>query len=199
MRMPHNGLRLYATVAAGAILLAMSGLQAAQAQAPLSDFVGLASDRTAHSIGDSLTVLILESSTASNSTRAETNRRNQARAEVFTDSQSGGSLNLGLRGGFAGSGENGRTGRMVAQISVTVVDVFPNGDLQVAGEQQLQLGRDMTTIRIQGRARRADISPQNTVISSRLADADIAYLGDGLSDRVHGPGPVGRVLGWLGF
>jgi hypothetical protein len=66
----------------------------------------------------------------------------------------------------------------------TLVDqVFPNGDLHVSGTQTLNLNGEKTDIRIQGRVRVADISADNSVLSSRLAEAKIDYTGSGFVTR----------------
>ena len=95
-------------------------------------------------------------------------------------------------------GCTGRSGGMVAQISVTVESVLPNGDLKVAGEQQLNINGDKTNIRIRGRVRQADIS-NNAVLSNRLADAMIDYDGTGFVTNSAKPGLVARIFNWLGL
>ena len=87
---------------------------------------------------------------------------------------------------------------MVAQISVTIVRVLPNGDFQVSGEQQLNINGDKTNIRIKGRVRQADIS-NNAVLSTRLADAVIDYDGTGFVSRSAKAGFLTRVFNWLGL
>ena len=85
---------------------------------------------------------------------------------------------------------------MVAQISVVVDRVLPNGDLHIQGAQHLTVDGAQTFIEVEGRVRPSDISAQNTIPSSRIADAVIDYDGKGQGARK--TGPVGRVLGWLG-
>lgn len=173
----------------------------AQDRAPSFDgrFSSLATDRVAAAIGDTLTVLIYEDSAATNSTRAASNRNNHLQAQALTDKGDGGSVQLGLQGGFNGVGETGRSERFIAQVSVVVVGVEPNGDLRIAGEQRLQLGSEMTIIRVKGKVRPQDVTSTNTVTSTRLADADIAYIGNGFASRAANRGPIGHVLGWLGL
>lgn len=160
---------------------------------------GLVADRTARRPGDSLLVLVMENSTASNSVRNDTDRRVGVAAELRRNRSNPQSVDIGLDGEFRGAGQTGRTGRMVAQISVTVTGVMPNGDLQVQGEQRLNINGEQTFIRVAGRVRPADISAQNTVLSSRLADAAIDYDGAGFVSRGSARGPVGRVFSWLGL
>lgn len=159
----------------------------------------LASDRVATRPGDTLTVIVLESATASNTTRKGTGKRTSLSGELVeldTPLQSG---RAELETQFQGSGETARSGKMVAQISVTVDDVMPNGDLFVSGRQSIRINGEKTVIRIQGRVRPADISGSNTVLSSRLADATIDYNGSGFTSRSAQPGLVNRIFNLFGF
>ena len=67
---------------------------------------------------------------------------------------------------------------------MTVKEVLPNGDLQVAGDQLLLINDEQQRIDVEGRVRPQDISQSNVVVSSRLADARITYVGEGeLAER----------------
>ncbi len=78
---------------------------------------------------------------------------------------------------YSTSGQNGRSGQLLARISVVVDDVLPNGDLHVVGDQLININGEKTQIHLTGRVRRADIAGNNTVLSSALADATIVYGG----------------------
>ncbi|MBX2807616.1 MAG: flagellar basal body L-ring protein FlgH [Cellvibrionaceae bacterium] len=80
---------------------------------------------------------------------------------------------------FAGDASAGQSNRLQGNISVTITDVFPNGNLVVRGEKWLTLNRGDEFIRISGILRPEDISLQNTVSSTKLANARIAYSGTG--------------------
>ena len=88
---------------------------------------------------------------------------------------------------------------MVAQISVRVDQVYPNGDLGVSGASALNISGERTNIRIRGRVRPTDISGSNTILSARLADAQIAYEGSGFVSRSARPGILQRIFGFLGI
>ena len=163
------------------------------------DFAALASDRQASRIGDTLTVLIFESATATNTSQNGTDRQTRVAGQI----QGGPSFNetgqLSVSGEFDARGQTVRSGRIVAQISVTVVEVLPNGDLRVAGEQLLNLNGERTRLKLRGRVRRADIGANNSVTSARLADAAIDYDGSGFVSRSARPGIVNRIFNWLGL
>jgi flagellar L-ring protein FlgH len=158
----------------------------------------LASDRNARQVGDVLTVLVYENSSASDSASSGSAKDSRVEGTVHGGSlsKSGG---LDFTGGSQSNGSTGRSGQMVAQISVRVGGLEPNGDLDVSGEQVLHINREHTLIRIKGRVRPADISSSNTVLSSRIADAAIDYDGSGFVSRSARPGPLTRLFNWLGL
>jgi flagellar L-ring protein precursor FlgH len=161
-------------------------------------FRPLASDKRAHLPGDVLTVLIYENSSAVTSADTTLQRSNDValRANVDRHAHAAG---VGANNDFSGGGTVQRQGKLLAQMSVSVTGVAPNGDLLVVGEQRLDINADTQKIRVEGRVRPLDISEANTVLSSRLADAKISYLGDGdLSSRQR-PGFWSRLFNWVGL
>ena len=157
----------------------------------------LASDRAAANVGDSLTVLIQEASQAYDTTK------NVSSGGIGLSGQysgsSAGSGQLGASGdvNHSANGQHGRSGQMVAQISVVVDEVLPNGDLHVSGDQLININGEKTQIHLKGRVRRADISTSNTVFSTSLADATIVYGGPGLTGNPENPGNIKRVMSWF--
>lgn len=179
-----------------AIVLGGAGPAGAQAAGSWS---ALASDRTAASVGDTLTVVILETSSAASSAQSASRKETRLAGSVSAGGQVQESGGLGIQGAFDGRGQISRSGRLIGQIGVTVQEVLPNGDLRVAGAQTLDIDGERTAIRLTARVRPADVAGDNSVLSSRLADARIAYDGDGTLSRSGEPGWINRVLAWLGL
>lgn len=162
-------------------------------------YQGLISDRRATHVGDILTILVYENSTASSSADTSTNTSTGLQGSVTTMADTRHAPQLQLGDSYGGRGQVQRQGRLLAQLSTTVVKVWPNGDLGISGEQTINVNGERTRIRLGGRVRQADISTANTVLSNRLADATIDYVGDGfVTDRTK-PGLIPRILGWLGL
>ena len=191
---------------AGLALCSMLGIAHADPLYSDHTYVGLVGDPRANRVGQSLTILVYEQASAATSADRETNRSVNAVGEYFevtgrdgqrkTDSfgRYGGEVTTGTEGG----GTISRSGRLAASVSVTVVAVNRNtGDLHVAGEQVIEFNEETQTIRIEGRVRPQDISAENTVISTRLANAQISYVGHGLLGRQQKPGLLSRFFGWL--
>jgi flagellar L-ring protein precursor FlgH len=82
-------------------------------------------------------------------------------------------------------------------MSVTVVGTKPNGDLIVEGTRTIGISGDRETIALTGVVRPRDITPENTVDSYLIADAEIAYTGKGAAETASRQGFVGRLLNWL--
>jgi flagellar L-ring protein precursor FlgH len=155
----------------------------------------LASDRTAEKIGDSLTVLIQEASQASGT--SQNSRQSGAGATgQISGIKHGGQAGLSGDYNYSTTGQSGRSGQLVATISVVVDAVLPNGDLHVTGNQLIDINGEKTQIHLAGRVRRADIGANDTVPSTALADATINYGGPGLNGDDHRRGFLQRLFAW---
>jgi flagellar L-ring protein precursor FlgH len=80
---------------------------------------------------------------------------------------------------FDGQGDALQFNQLTGSISVTVVEVLPNGNLKVRGEKRVALNDGSEYIRLAGIVRPIDIDVANIVPSSKVADATIMYTGDG--------------------
>lgn len=158
----------------------------------------MATDRQAGAVGDSLTVIVYENSLGQNTAQTGSKREGAISGAIGADDRSD-TAQMRLNGQFDSTAQNGRSGKLVAQISVVVDAILPNGDLHVSGQQLLNISGERTRINLKGRVRRQDISNYNTVLSSRLADAVIDYDGTGFVSRGGKPGVVGRIFNWLGL
>jgi len=158
----------------------------------------MASDRSARRVGDILTVIVYENSAARDTASSSSKKSSGIGGQISADNTFNHSGKFGLQSDSDNSGTTGRSGGMVAQISVTIDGVLPNGDLHVSGAQELNINGDKTNIRIKGRVRLADIS-NNAILSSRLADAIIDYDGIGFVSSSARPGVLTRIFNWLGL
>jgi flagellar L-ring protein precursor FlgH len=188
----------FAAIAALALSLAATPSPAAEIDAS-APFFNLSADRVAANVGDNLTVLVLETSAASRSTSSRGARSARVTALGYQGSGRQVQPEASFGGAFSGAGASSRSDNLVAQISVNVDSLAPNGDLLVSGEQLLRIDGERTKITLQGKVRRADISANNTVLSSQLSGVTINYQGSGYSTRSGSPGFVVRVLSWLGL
>lgn len=162
------------------------------------NYRALTSDRRAYRVGDILTVLVVENSSASATSGTNTDKSNDTGIR-FLSPNSQKNYSLGLNENFDGGGKIARTGRLLAQISVAVTAIDPTGDLRVKGEQLIEINGEKQSINLEGRVRPRDIDDQNTVLSNRIADAKLTYVGDGvLADSQH-KGWLSRLISLLGL
>ncbi|MGM9489676.1 flagellar basal body L-ring protein FlgH [Ideonella sp. YS5] len=197
----RRALRWVATAALACSLGLLAGTASAQSLYDETTFRPLTADHKAFRVGDVLTVQVVESATAAANADTGTQRRNNLGVDLSLDYHRSrhASANASVGGDFDGGGRTARDGRLVAQLTVSIRDVLPNGDLLVAGEQQLTINDERQRIAVTGRVRPQDISEANVVLSTRIADADITYVGEGhLADRQK-PAWWRQVTDWLGF
>ncbi len=165
-------------------------------------------DQRARRIGDILTIRLVENNDASKKTKTTTDRSTTTSVTnptiLGTTPQFGlpsalplvstSALNLqtslSSNTAFEGSGDSSQSNSIKGNISVTVADVLPNGNLIVRGEKRFNLNTGNEYIKISGIVRPEDIDSDNTVESTKVADATIIYSGDGqIADA--------NKLGWL--
>lgn len=159
----------------------------------------LASDRMAERVGDTLTVVVCETSQATNTAGTGIKRSRSLSGSLSGGNSFNQSGQANLAGQTDGSRQTNRSDNMVAQISVVVDAVLPNGDLHISGQQTININGEKTNIKLKGRVRRADIASGNTVLSTRLADAAIDYDGTGYVNRSTKTGVATRIMNWLGI
>ena len=157
----------------------------------------------AHKVGDIITVAFAESFQATKSQNAATKKsssnsidlpnildpllRNGA-APVSAD------LTTGSNSSFAGSGSTAQSNSLRGSVSVHVVRVYPNGNLQILGQKKLTFNNGDEYIRVSGIVRPMDIAADNVVQSDRIANADINYVGAGDIARTGKKGWFTRVF-----
>lgn len=185
------------TIAVGVPLLAAAPA-AAQNLYSEGNWPAMAADRRASQVGDAMIVVIQQSAESSNSTQNSSRKNTDLSAGV----RAGGvneSGQLGFGGGYTGRGEVKHSERLVTQLSVTIEEVLPNGDYRILGRQVMHVNGEDTTIAVRGRIRSADIRGDNTILSSRIADAEIDYNGKGFATRSARPGLLNRLFSLLGL
>jgi len=138
-------------------------------------------------VGDIVTVILNETAQASRISGLTTERASSNTVIGATQASSlfpGSSFFDGVNTdgstiSSSGSGTAGQSASLTGSISVVVVDVMPNGNLVVFGEKQLGLNEGSEMIVVKGVIRPDDIMPNNTVLSTRLANAQFSYSGVG--------------------
>ena len=161
----------------------------------------------AHRIGDIVTIKIVENSKATNKAATKTDRT--------TDTSVGLTELFGLENNFPsgsdffnpfspvtskygnqfdGSGSTARSGALTAYISARIIQIRPNGNLIIEGNREVRVNHENQIITLTGEVRPRDISPENIVQSTYIADARISYSGSGTLNDQQRPGWLARIL-----
>ena len=150
-------------------------------------------DTTALNVGDVLTVMLQESTRASKNAETSINKDQELGLQepnIFGYNNIGLNASANLKRDFQGSAEADQSNSLAGSITVSVIEVLPNGVLRVRGEKWMSLTNGDEYIRLTGMVRPQDIQPDNTVASNRIADARFAYGGTGDFDQAN-------QMGWL--
>jgi len=166
-------------------------------------------DLRARAVGDVLTVVLTERTQASKESSTNTAKGTSVDTGmpiVFGSPVTANGtpiLNNEIQGdsSFKGAADSSQSNRLDGNITVTVAERLPNGNLLVRGEKRITLNQGEEYIRLQGIVRPVDIGPQNSVPSTKLADAQIAYSGKGTLADANKPGWLARFFNspWFPF
>lgn len=163
-----------------------------------SSFRSLAADRRAHGVGDTLTIIVLE--TAQAESKAGTGAGSSFDMSANTsDSISQHNVGVGIDGNSDSTGRTARQGQLRAQLTVRVTNVDKQGQLTVHGEQSIVINGEQQRISIFGKLRSDDIAANNTVLSTRLSEAKIEFTGDGVVSENQNMNVFYRIFNWLGI
>ncbi len=190
------------------LLLPLAGLAAAPVAADSiwdrrdPRYAHLFQDNRARNVGDLITVVISESTTANEREQRSLDKSNTTNGTASlngTASNSGtGSANFGLannfRRQFSGNAQmtTGRT--FTDRLTATVVDIMPNGNLVVEGYRSRVVGTEERVLRVTGVVRPQDVGTGNAVQSTNIANCRISYLGAGPASRTLNQNFLGRVM-----
>jgi flagellar L-ring protein FlgH len=153
-------------------------------------------DRRARLVGDTLTIQLNEKLNASKKGSSSAERTGTASVAVPTirglpgKSFQGATLDAQTSTTFEGKGETEASNLLTGTITVTVIEVLPNGNLIVSGEKQIGITKNAELIRVSGVVNPVNILPGNVVSSTQIADARIDYRSAGYIDEA-------QMMGWL--
>ncbi|MEH6616208.1 MAG: flagellar basal body L-ring protein FlgH [Porticoccus sp.] len=163
-----------------------------------SQNVSLFEDTKARQVGDIVTVILSEATDAAKNSDTSLDKSNStvinnpiwgAGADgIGTDLDLG--FDLSSESAFEGDSSSNQSNSLQGSITVTVARVLPGGNLYVQGEKWIHINQGNEYIRLRGIVRPVDISSNNTILSTQVADARISYGGTGATAEVN-------MVGWL--
>jgi flagellar L-ring protein FlgH len=174
------------------------------------DTASLYEDIKARRVNDLVTIRVVENITGSG--KADTNTDRKSSLDAGVDNFFGAPLNLNtnnlygrgytfepkVKGSaesiFEGSGETTREGKLIGMITAKVVEVMPNGILVLESRKEITINREKQILILRGMVRPDDIAKDNTVLSSRISDAEVFFVGDGVIQDKQGPNWLVRFI-----
>jgi flagellar L-ring protein precursor FlgH len=153
-------------------------------------------DRRARMVGDTLTINLVEKTQASKKANSSAEKSQTMSAAVPAivglpgKSFQGLNLDVNSSSKFEGKGDAGANNDFTGTITVTVIDVLPNGNMLVSGEKLVAISQGEEFIRFSGVVNPYYVTGANTIASTQVADARIEYKANGYVDSA-------QVMGWL--
>ena len=171
--------------------------------------VALFENSVAHRIGDTLTIVLNERTNASKSSSTSTEKKSAvdlkgptiAGRPVTVNGTEVLTMGVDNSAKFDGKGDSSQSNRLDGQVTVTVAQRLPNGNLLVRGQKWIAINQGKEYVRIQGIVRPIDINADNSISSLKVADAMISYGGKGTLADANAPGLLTRFFNfsWLPF
>ncbi len=166
---------------------------------------GMFADAKAHRVGDLITVLVRERASASRSLGMKKSKKSQrslsgsfnldyGNATKNNPISPAGSLSITNGSSFDGSGATTNSDTLTASVTSIVTEVYPNGNMRIVGRREVTINQQPQTITFSGIIRPNDIAPDNTIPSSKVAQARISYGGGGELATVAHEGWLARTL-----
>lgn len=164
-------------------------------------------NQKARRIGDIVTIKIVETASATNQASTNTDRKNDLSIGLtsffglenrYTPTSSFfnpfSSLSSGYDSEFEGAGATKRSGALEAFITARIVRQLPNGNMIIEGNREVRVNNENQIITLTGMVRPRDISSDNIILSTYIADARISYSGSGIVNDRQKPGWLARIL-----
>ena len=159
---------------------------------------GVFADRKAHGVGDIVTIVITESTTLSTAKNTSNTKKGSTSLEAgvgifdFLRAASAGGSDS-----FSAKGNATATNTAIANVTVTVTEVFPNGNMVLEGNQSIWQNKDEHKITFRGICRVDDILPNNTIPSTKIADATVRFDGKGPLNAKQRQGILTQIFNFL--
>lgn len=172
-----------------------------------SESTSMFSDLKARNVGDIVTIIISESSSASKQATTSTGRDTSMSAGIpnlfgLENSSFIQDSNLDLNNlvtsnfsnSFDGEGTTTRKGNLTASLTTQVIERYPNGNLKIRGGKEVMVNNEVQIIYLTGIIRTIDITAENTISSAKILNARITYTGQGALADTQKPGWLMRTL-----
>ncbi len=160
--------------------------------------INMYADRKARAVGDTITVIISETSSANRVGKAANSKTTSTSMDAGTGIFHGiASASASNADSFSADGSVKNTNTVTARMTAQVIEVKENGSLVISGTQSIKQNNEEQKITVSGIVRLEDISTDNTVLSSSIGDAKIKVDGNGPIASKQRQGIVSQILNFL--
>lgn len=170
-----------AIIAIVVTLLVMAGAASGESLWPEDKTKSMYVDDKAMAVGDLVTIIIVEASASSQEASTEAEKESSLSAgpglgplleKIPMFKYSGGDS-------MSGSGNTTRTSTFTAKMTAKITKVNENGTMEIEGIRDVRTNKETEELKLTGTIRQQDIAPDNTILSTYIADAKIAHIGSG--------------------
>ena len=171
--------------------------------------VGLFDNATARHVGDLVTIRLIENTAASKSSSTSTSKKTAVNMPgptilgrpVTVNGTEILNFDANTDNSFDGKGDSAQSNKLTGDLTVAVVKRLNNGNLVVRGQKWIGINTGREYVRIQGVIRPIDIQPDNSIESTKVANASISYGGKGPVASASAPGLLARFFNskWMPF
>lgn len=197
--MKRFGILTLTLLSALGLVMGPAVLTLAQSLYPVDQNSSMFVDRKARRPGDLVTVIIVEQAQARQTAATSTGKDSEVSVGpgggVLADLIP--LLRLGGGDSFSADGSTTRGGSLTAKITTKVVESYSNNTMRIEGRQKIVINGEEQEIVLTGLVRTEDVAPDNTVLSTFVADAEISFVGTGMVADKNKPGLLTRLLNWL--
>jgi flagellar L-ring protein precursor FlgH len=173
---------------------------------------GVIVNRIAHHKGDLLTIVVNENTTGTTTATTTSSKQDSTTVSplnlpLVSSILGSGPLNIvnsalaggstGANSSTAGTGASSTATTFTSNVTVVVKDVLPNGNLLIEGKRTIRMNKQTQTILLEGTVRRDDVLPNNTVLSTSVADMRLIAEGKGLIADRQRQGILTKLLSWV--
>ena len=190
------------TLCKAAALVVLSAIAIGSASAESlwrEDSRAFCADRRARAAGDIVTVVIVESSSSTQKATTDTAKSSDLEGgpgvgDIFKNIKK---FAFSGKQSTSGAGTTARSASLAAKITCRIVRTLPNGNLCIEGDREVATNKERQILQLSGTIRPEDIAPDNTVLSTYVADAKIVLTGKGIIADRQREGIVTRIIRWL--
>ena len=170
-------------------------------------------DYKGRQVGDIIVVKIVENSSASNSNTTSTSK--STNYDTGISNLIGLPLSLGMsnflgsghkfdptikagtKNSFSGQGKKSKSDVITATVATRVIGLLPSGNMVIQGSREIIVDQEKQIISIKGIIRQKDVDADNSVLSTKIADAQIRYSGSGVISNANKKGWMSNIIDWI--